>query len=378
MIPFNRPYISGKEAEYISEVLLSGRFAGDGSFTRRCEALLEKHLGGGRAMLTTSCTDALEAAALLCQISPGDEVVMPSFTFSSTANAFALRGAVIRFVDSLPDQPNLDHDAVEALITPRTRAIVAVHYAGVACEMDVLGQIARRRGLHIVEDAAQAIASTFRGAPLGSIGHLAAFSFHETKNVIAGEGGSLHINDPALVPRGEILREKGTNRSAFFRGEVDKYGWVDIGSSFLPSELIAAFLCAQLESLERIQARRLMLWRAYDEGLASVARAGALRLPVVPNYASNNAHMYYIVCDTLDVRSRLLAELKSHGFMATFHYQSLHASSFYRDKHDGRALPNADLYSDCLLRLPMFHDLTIDDVDRICKVVCAFFGAGGA
>ena len=376
MISFNRPYISGNELKYLAEAMESGKLAGDGGFTRRCQGLLEQQLGGGRAFLTTSCTDALEAAALLCDIQPGDEVIMPSFTFVSTANAFALRGAKVRFVDSLAAQPNMDHDEVEALVTPRTRAIIAVHYAGVACEMDVLNDVARRHSLRVVEDAAQGIASSYRGRPLGSIGDLGAFSFHETKNIIAGEGGSLHVNDPALVQRAEIIREKGTNRSAFFRGEIDKYGWVDIGSSFLPSELIAAFLLAQLEALDRIQARRLAIWEAYDARLVPLAATASdlLLTPVIPEYAVNNAHMYYLVCGSLALRTELVAELKQSGFSAVFHYQSLHKSVYFASQHDGRALPHSDRYSDCLLRLPFFHDLSLDDVSRLCDVIEGFVG----
>lgn len=374
MIPFNRPYVSGDELKYLAEAMESGKLAGDGAFTRRCQSLLEQQLGAGRAFLTTSCTDALEAAALLCDIQPGDEVIMPSFTFVSTANAFALRGAKVRFVDSLATQPNMDHGQVEALVTPRTRAIVAVHYAGVACEMDVLSGIARQHGLRVVEDAAQGIASSYRGRPLGSIGDLGAFSFHETKNIIAGEGGALHVNDPALVQRAEIIREKGTNRSAFFRGEIDKYGWVDIGSSFLPSELIAAFLLAQLEALDRIQARRLAIWQTYNARLGPLAATApdVFQTPVIPNYAINNAHMYYLVCGSLAMRTELAAELKQNGFSAVFHYQSLHKSVYFADQHDGRALPNSDRYSDCLLRLPFFHDLSLDDVSRLCDVIEGF------
>jgi dTDP-4-amino-4,6-dideoxygalactose transaminase len=310
---------------------------------------------------------------LLCRIGPGDEVVMPSFTFVSTANAFALRGATIRFVDSLPDHPNLDHEQVEALVNSKTRAIVPVHYAGVACEMDVLKAIATRHSLKIVEDAAQGIDATFRGRPLGTLGELAAFSFHETKNVSCGEGGSLHINDSELVARAEVLREKGTNRAAFFRGQVDKYSWVDVGSSFLPSDLLAAFLLAQLESLSEIQVRRHAIWRAYHERLADVAKTGRIHRPVLREYAQHNAHMYYLVCESLDVRTRLMEYLKAHQVMAVFHYQSLHRSAYFADKHDGRNLPNADRYSECLVRLPLYGDMTVDDVDRVCELISAFF-----
>jgi dTDP-4-amino-4,6-dideoxygalactose transaminase len=372
-IPFNRPYAVGRESDYIAEAIAERKLSGDGRFTKASQALLERLLGSGRAFLTTSCTDALEAAALLCDIEPGDEVIVPSFTFVSTANAFVLRGAEIRFVDSLTSQPNLDHDAVEALVTPRTRAIVPVHYAGVACDMDALRAIADRHGLWIVEDAAQGIASTYRGQPLGTQGDLAAFSFHETKNVISGEGGSLHVNRTDLVERAEIIREKGTNRSAFFRGEIDKYGWVDVGSSYLPSELVAAYLLAQLEAVEEIQARRLAIWNRYDERLRPIAEQTGIQAPHFPNYASNNAHMYYLILPSLDARDRFLAHLRGRGILATFHYQSLHRSRYFAERHDGRPLPQADRYSDCLVRLPLYAEMSRDDVDRVCDAAATFF-----
>jgi dTDP-4-amino-4,6-dideoxygalactose transaminase len=374
MIPFNKPYMTGRELEYIRDAVASGKISGDGSFTKRCHAWLEQRLGSGRAFLTSSCTDGLEAAALLCDLQPGDEVIVPSYTFVSTANAFALRGAHIRFADSRPDHPNMDADAIEALVTPRTRVIVPVHYAGMACDMDRITSIARQHGLRVVEDAAQAIESSWKGRPLGTIGDLAAFSFHETKNLISGEGGSLHVNDPELVVRAEIVREKGTNRSSFFRGEVDKYGWVDIGSSFLPSDVTAAFLYAQFEACERIQARRLAIWARYHALLQPLADQGRLELPMVPAGATNNAHMYYVVCRSLDERTALIASLKARGVMAVFHYQSLHASQYFRALHDGRALPHADRYTDQLLRLPLFYELTDSQVDQICDAVLTHFG----
>ena len=348
--------------------------SGDGAFTRKCHAWLEQRLGGGRAFLTTSCTDALEAAALLCDVQPGDEVIMPSYTFVSTANAFALRGAKIRFVDSEPGHPNMDASKITEIVNDRTRVIVPVHYAGMACDMDAIGDIAKRHGLRVVEDAAQAIDSFHRGRPLGTLGDLAAFSFHETKNLIAGEGGSLHVNDTALVERTEVVREKGTNRSSFFRGEVDKYGWVALGSSYLPSEVTAAFLYAQFEVCDRIQAKRHAIWARYRERLAGVEKAGCALLPRVPEYATNNAHMFYLVCPSLQVRTALIERLKAAGAMAVFHYQSLHASRFYSGQHDGRQLPNADRYTDCLVRLPLFFELTDAQVDHVSDVVNAFFG----
>jgi dTDP-4-amino-4,6-dideoxygalactose transaminase len=371
--PFNKPHLTGKEMSYIGEAVAAGKLSGDGPFTKRAQKELEQLLGSGRSFLTTSCTDALEAAALLCDLEPGDEVIVPSYTFVSTANAFALRGAAVKFADSLPNNPNIDPESAAALITPRTRAIVPVHYAGVACDMDALAALADRHDLIIVEDAAQAICSSFKGRPLGTLGRLAAFSFHETKNVISGEGGALHVNDPALVKRAEIVREKGTDRSAFFRGEVDKYGWVSLGSSYLPSELIAAFLLAQLEAADDIQAKRLRLWNIYRDGLGELERDGRVELPALPNYATNNAHMFYLLCDSLDTRSRLIAHLKSEGIMAVFHYQALHASPYFAAHYHGLPLPNAVRYSECLVRLPMFADLAEAEAARISAAVRTFF-----
>jgi dTDP-4-amino-4,6-dideoxygalactose transaminase len=373
MIPFNKPYMTGRELDYIRQAVDSGKISGDGLFTRKCHAWLEQRLGGGRAFLTSSCTDALEAAALLCDLQPGDEVIMPSYTFVSTANAFVLRGARIRFVDSCADHPNMDANLIEELITDRTRAIVPVHYAGMACDMGRIADIAYRHGLYVIEDAAQAIDSYYRGRALGTFGNMAAFSFHETKNIISGEGGALHINDSKFVNRAEIVREKGTNRSSFFRGEVDKYGWVDMGSSYLPSEITAAFLYAQFEALETIQARRSKIWEFYRSRLADLEAAGDLLLPKVPDYATNNWHMFYLVCPSLDVRTRLIERLRAKGVMAVFHYQSLHNSQYYSTKHDGRALQNADRYTDCLLRLPFYYDLTDAHLTTITSVIRQFY-----
>jgi dTDP-4-amino-4,6-dideoxygalactose transaminase len=374
MIPFNKPYMTGQELAYIADAVAGGKISGDGVYTKKCHALLERTLGRGRAFLTSSCTDALEAAALLCDLKPGDEVILPSYTFVSTANAFALRGAQLRFIDSLPDHPNMDTGLLESLVTPRTRVIVPVHYAGMACDMDTILGVAERHRLRVVEDAAQAIDSYFRGQALGTFGDAAAFSFHETKNIISGEGGSLHVNDPALVARAEIVREKGTNRSSFFRGEIDKYGWVDIGSSFLASDITAAFLYAQLESLADIQARRRVLWDLYADRLQPLERSGHATLPRVPLHATNNSHMFYLVCGSLEARSGLIASLKQAGIMAVFHYQSLHKSSYFSPLHDGRQLPHADRYTDCLVRLPLFYELSENDVHRICDVILRHFG----
>lgn len=326
-IPFNKPYLTGKETQYIEEAVRSGKISGNGMFTQRCHTFFEQRYGFYKCMLTTSCTDALEMAAILININEGDEVIMPSFTFVSTANAFVLRGAKIVFADSRPDHPGIDELRIEELITPKTKAIVVVHYAGVACDMDVIMDIATRHNLFVVEDAAQAIDSFYKGRPLGGIGHLGAISFHETKNIQCGEGGMLVVNDECFAKRAEIIWEKGTNRSAFFRGEVDKYGWVDIGSSFLPSEITAAFLWAQLENLDEIQTKRKSLWNYYYELFGNKHRE--FRLPFVPYYATNNAHMFYLICEVENQRDIVLNQLKTNGFYSVFHYLSLHSSLFY-------------------------------------------------
>lgn len=369
-IPFNKPYLTGKEGHYIYQAVLSGKISGDGLFTKRCHQFFENRFGFRKCLLTTSCTDALEMAAILLDIKEGDEVIMPSFTFVSTPNAFVLRGAKIVFADSYADNPNMDASKVEALITPATRAIVPVHYAGEPCDMDLVMAIANKHGLYVVEDAAQAIDSYYKGKPLGSIGHMAAFSFHETKNIMSGEGGMLVINDEKFAARAEIIREKGTNRSAFFRGEVDKYGWVDVGSSFLPSDIIAAFLYAQLENLEEIQRQRKEIWNAYYNRLLPLQEQGKITLPAP---GTNNAHMFYIVCKSLEERQELIARLKDNQVLAVFHYLSLHKSPFYHDKHDGRPLPNSDHFSDCLLRLPLYYELSEGDIKRVTDIIHAFY-----
>lgn len=373
MIPFNKPYLTGKEAHYLYQAVYSGKISGDGIFTKKCHKFFEERFGFHKVLLTTSCTDALEMAAILLDIQPGDEVIAPAYTFVSTVNAFVLRGAKIVFADSEASNPNLDVTKVEALITPRTKAIVPVHYAGVACDMDPLLAIAKKHGLAIVEDAAQAVDSYYKGRPLGGIGDLAAFSFHETKNVISGEGGMLVINDPKFAGRAEIIREKGTNRSAFFRGEIDKYGWVDMGSSFLPSDIIAAFLYAQLENLDDIQKRRCAIWKRYDEGLRPLEKAGKLVCPFIPDYATNNAHMYYLVTKNLDERTRLIEHLKKNDIYAVFHYISLETSPFNADKFDGKRLPNSQHYTDCLIRLPMFYELSEQDQAHIIEQINTFY-----
>lgn len=368
-IPFNKPFLTGKEAHYMYQAVMSMKISGNGMFTKKCQAFMEEKYGFKKCLLTTSGTDALEMCAMLCELKPGDEVIVPSYTFVSTALAFLREGATVVFADSYSDNPNIDPDKIEALITPKTKVIVPVHYAGVACDMDKIMDIAKRHNLLVVEDAAQAIDSYYKGRALGSIGHLAAFSFHETKNVISGEGGLLAINDERFIRRSEIIWEKGTNRAEFFRGEVNKYGWCDIGSSFLPSEIVSAFLWAQLECLEQIQTKRKALWDEYYRLLKPLADAGKFSLPNVPEYATNNGHMFYLVCHNIEERTALIAKLKAAGVGAVFHYLSLHSSEYYKNKHDGRELPNCDHFADCLVRLPMFYELTLEEVREVCRVI---------
>ncbi|MBC7606942.1 MAG: dTDP-4-amino-4,6-dideoxygalactose transaminase [Burkholderiales bacterium] len=376
-IPFNKPHLTGKETHYIYDAVSTGKLSGNGKYTQLCQNYLKERYGFGKCLLTTSCTDALEMAALLINIEAGDEVIMPSYTFVSTSNAFILRGAKIVFTDSRIDHPGMDEDSIEALITSKTKAIVPVHYAGVACDMDKIMALAEKYNLYVIEDAAQAIDSFYTGKdgnkrPLGSIGHLAAFSFHETKNIISGEGGMLAVNDARFMDRAEIIWEKGTNRSAFFRGEVDKYGWVDLGSSFLPSELIAAFLWAQLENLDAIQTKRVALWNNYHSVLHNWAKSKGIQLPLVAENATNNGHMFYVVCKDLQQRTDLINHLKANEIMAVFHYLSLHKSPFYHARHDHRDLPQTDRYSDCLLRLPMFYDIDTETHEFIIKTLLQF------
>lgn len=370
-IPFNKPHLTGKEAHYMYQAVADGKLSGNGVFTKKCQHFFEERYGFKKCLLTTSCTDALEMAAILCGIQPGDEVIVPSYTFVSSALAFVRAGAKIVFADSMKENPNIDAEKIEALITPRTKVIVPVHYAGVACNMDRIMEIAEKHNLIVVEDAAQAIDSYYKGRPLGSIGHLSSFSFHETKNIISGEGGMLCINDERFIRRAEIIWEKGTNRAEFFRGEVNKYGWVDTGSSFLPSEVIAAFLWAQLEQLDNIQSRRKYLWNLYHTYLSPIVNSQSPKFAIanIPDYATNNAHMFYLVCNTLEERTALIKHLKEHGILAVFHYLSLHSSPYYQDKHDGRALPECDRYADCLVRLPMYYDLKDEEIIEICKQI---------
>jgi len=363
-IQFNRPYMTGKELYYIAEAKFGNMLAGDGPFTKRCHQWIEENTGCAKALLTHSCTAALEMTALLLDIQPGDEVIMPSYTFVSTANAFVLRGGVPVFVDIREDTLNLDERLIEAAITPRTKAIVPVHYAGVGCEMDTIMDIARRHGLKVVEDAAQGVMASYKGRALGSIGDLGAFSFHETKNVISGEGGALLVNDPELVLRAEIIREKGTNRSQFFRGQVDKYTWMDVGSSYLPGEMIAAFLRAQLEEAESITQKRLSLWARYHDALAPLEAAGLVRRPIVPSGCEHNAHMYYLLLGSLEKRTTVLSKLKERGVSAVFHYVPLHSSPagkrFARTHGDLRV---TDRVADSLVRLPLW--IGLDDCQEV-------------
>ncbi len=382
-IPFNRPFIVGRELYYISQAVAGGHLSGDGPFTRRCQKWLEENFRLRKVLLTHSCTAALEMAALLCNIGPGDEVVMPAYTFVSTANAFVLRGARIRFIDIRPDTLNLDERQLEEVIraAPRgaVKAVVPVHYAGVACAMAEIREIADYFRIRVIEDAAQAVNATYKDSFLGSLGDLAAYSFHETKNFISGEGGALVINDPELIERAEIIREKGTDRNKFFRGEVDKYSWVDLGSSYLPSELVAAFLFAQLEAAERITRTRMKIFNRYLAAFAPLAERGLVSLPVIPADCQHNAHMFYLLVNTGAERDRLLAHLKAAGIHAVFHYVPLHLSRMGQRHGAGAAqsepgsLPHTEALSSRVLRLPCYFELTEADQERVIAAVADFF-----
>ncbi|WP_430410900.1 dTDP-4-amino-4,6-dideoxygalactose transaminase [Kordia sp.] len=373
MIPFNKPFLIGKELQYIEESVHSGKISGNGMFTKKCQSYFETNLGVEKTLLTTSCTDALEMCSMLIDTAPGDEVIVPSYTFVSTALAFVRQGAKIVFADSRTDHPGIDEDKIESLITPKTKAIVVVHYAGVACDMDKIMELADKYNLYVIEDAAQAIDSYYKGKPLGTIGHLGAFSFHETKNIICGEGGLLTINDKKFADRAEILWEKGTNRSAFFKGEVNKYGWVDTGSSFLPSELIAAFLYAQLENLEMIQKKRKEIWSVYKRELNELEEKNILKLASIPDFATNNAHMFYVITKDQEERSKLIAFLKEKNVHAVFHYLCLHKSEYYSKIETPLELENAQKYDQCLLRLPFFYELKEDEIKHITDSVKMFY-----
>lgn len=373
-IPFNKPYLTGKEAHYMYDAVHTGKISGNGKYTKKCQSYFETRFSIKKCLLTTSCTDALEMAAILVDIKPGDEVIMPSYTFVSTANAFILRGAKIVFADSEEETPGIDAERIEKLITDKTKAIVPVHYAGVACDMERIQELAHTHNLFVIEDAAQAVDGYYidkngNKLALGSIGDLGTYSFHETKNIISGEGGMLAVNNPELIERAEIVWEKGTNRSAFFRGETDKYGWKDIGSSYLPSEIIAAFLWAQLENLDTIQSKRQAIWNRYYSNLTRWANINSIGLPRIPAYATNNAHNFYLICKSLEQRTAIIDHLKENGILSVFHYLSLHTSDYFSKQHDGRALSNSDKFSDCLLRLPFYYEMTeseqVDVIDRL-------------
>ena len=372
-IPFNKPYIPLISVKHLALAAISGTIAGNGKYTKRCHRIFEERFGFKKVLLTASCTDALEMSALLCRIEPGDEVILPSFTFMSTANAFLLRGAKLLFADTLSDIPNIDPAAVERLITPKTRAIVVVHYSGLACDMDRIMEIAARRNIRVVEDAAHAFDSCYKGRPLGSIGHFGTFSFHETKNIICGEGGLLVINDPEEEKRAEIIWEKGTNRAAFYRGEIDKYGWVDIGSSFLPSDVTAALLYTQLCRVNAIQNRRKKIWWNYYEQLKPLVEKGYLKCPVIPDGATVSGNLFYITTRSLDERNGLLDHLKNNGIQAVFHYFPLHSSPCFKEKYHGQPLPNTDHFSQCLLRLPLFYGLKAKQIRDVVRVIEKYY-----
>jgi len=373
-IPFNHFSPVGNEFEYLNQVIRSGDISGNGVFTKKCQHFFESRYGFKKALLTSSCTDALEMAAILCDIAPEDEVIMPSYTFVSTANPFILRGAEIVFADSQQNYPNIDAGKIEELITEKTRVIVVMHYAGVSCDMDRILAIAKKYDLLVVEDAAQALDSYYNGKPLGSLGHLAAFSFHVTKNLTCGEGGLLAINDESFLKRAEIIWEKGTNRSAFFRGEVDKYGWVDVGSSFLASDLSAAFLYAQLEHLDTVQTKRKAIWQYYYDSLKPLRDKNKIQLPAIFSNATGNGHLFFLLCRDLSERTSLIEFLKHRGIYASFHYLSLHSSSYYRSRHkDGYPLMNSDRFTDCLLRLPLYYNLTLEQAKIVVDSIYDFF-----
>lgn len=374
MIPFNKPFTIGKEFEYIQDAIDKGILRGDGIYTKKCHEFLEKYLPAKKVLLTHSCTAALEMAAILADIQPGDEVIMPSFTFVSTANAFVLRGGIPVFVDIRPDTKNINEDLIESAITEKTKAIVPVHYAGVSCDMDKIMDIAKRHNLIVIEDAAQAVSSTYNGKKLGTIGDIGCFSFHETKNIISGEGGAIVINNEKFIERAEIIREKGTNRSKFFRGEVDKYTWVDIGSSFLPSDMIAAFLYAQLENIEKINNKRLSIWQEYHEFFKKYEDLGIIKRPIIPNNCTHNAHMYYILFNNLENRTQFISYMKQNNINPVFHYIPLHSSP--AGEKYGRIAGNmfeTDNIADTLVRLPMFYELTNTEIKLIMSTIKKFF-----
>lgn len=373
MIPFNKPYYSGKEKKYIAMAMETKILTGDMKMIRDCESFLEKKYHFNKVFLTNSCTMALEMSALIVGIQPGDEVIVPSYTYVSTANAFALRGAKLVFVDSKTNRPNMDEKLVESLITDKTKAIVVVHYAGVACDFSIIKKLAKQHNLFVIEDAAQCIDSYYLDSPIGTIGDISCFSFHETKNIHSGEGGFIAINNFVLLAKAEIVRNKGTNRTAFTKGEVSKYEWIDLGFSSMPSAISAAFLFSQLEKIEKVQKKRLKLWKNYFKKLKPLQKSKQIQLPLIPKYASNNAHIFYFICSSENERNDLIAYLDSNGIQAVFHYQSLHTSPFYQSKHGDRSLPNAEKYSQCLVRMPLFYDLKIEEQEFVCSKVMEFY-----
>ena len=372
MIHYNKPYFSGREIKYLEEVCHSMTMSGNGDFTKKCHSFFEQRYGFKKCLLTTSGTDALEMCAMLCNIREGDEVIIPSYTFVSTALAFLREKAKVVFADSGNETPNITVEQIAPLITPRTKVIAVVHYAGVACDMAPIMKLAKEHNIIVVEDAAQAIDSFYKGRPLGSIGHLAAFSFHETKNINCGEGGMLVVNDERFIPRAEIIWEKGTNRAEFYRGMVNKYGWCDLGSSFLPSEFNAAYLWAQLEQIDDIQTKRKKIWQSYYDSLKGYVEESGMRLPIIPEYATNNGHIFYIVCPSLDYRSRFMEWMKEHGVQTTFHYLPLHSSQYYASQYQGPQLQQCDRYADCLVRLPLYYELKDEEVNNISKLIIEF------
>lgn len=372
MIHYNKPYFSGREIKYLEEVCHSMTMSGNGDFTKKCHSFFEQRYGFKKCLLTTSGTDALEMCAMLCNIREGDEVIIPSYTFVSTALAFLREKAKVVFADSGNETPNITVEQIAPLITPRTKVIAVVHYAGVACDMAPIMKLAKEHNIIVVEDAAQAIDSFYKGRPLGSIGHLAAFSFHETKNINCGEGGMLVVNDERFIPRAEIIWEKGTNRAEFYRGMVNKYGWCDLGSSFLPSEFNAAYLWAQLEQIDDIQTKRKKIWQSYYDSLKGYVEESGMRLPIIPEYATNNGHIFYIVCPSLDYRSRFMEWMKEHGVQTTFHYLPLHSSQYYASQYQGPQLQQCDRYADCLVRLPLYYELKDEEVNKISKLIIEF------
>jgi len=374
-IPFNKPFIAGRELYYIAQSVLSGHTSGDGPFMKKCQRLMEEAFSTEKVLLTTSCTSALEMAGLLARLDQGDEVLLPSYTFVSTANAFLIRGVKPVFVDIRPDTKNLDETLLEAAITPATKAIVPVHYAGVSCEMDSIMSIAKKHGLVVIEDAAQGVGSQYKNHYLGTIGDFGTYSFHETKNIICGEGGALVLNDPKHVARAEILREKGTNRSQYFRGQVDKYTWVDVGSSYIPADLLAAYLYGQLEHLDKISAKRKWIFEIYSEHLKALAERGLIGLPVIPEHCDSNYHMFYIMLPDLTERTRLIEFLKERGILAVFHYIPLHSSPMGRELgFEHGMLSVTEEVSARLLRLPFYYDLEIEQLREVTSGIYDFFG----